>query len=108
MYDRAIKTIREYIDKNLPELDSIYPKYEFDTRSYARWAANEILERLIMEDASSLPCYITGEEPRSVLEIINEFIAEVDYYFYISTDVRSQEMFNIAVNTANYIKHLFL
>ncbi len=107
MYDREIAIIREYMDKNLPELDNIYPKYEFDTRSYARWTANEILERLIIED-SKLPCHITGKEPRSVVEIINEFIAEVDYYFYISTDTRRQEMFNIAVNTANYIKHLFL
>lgn len=107
MYDRAIIKVQAYIEEFLPELDSVYPKYMFDTRSYARWAANEILDRLIHE-ASKLPPHITGQEPKSVLSIIDDFILELDCYFYISKNSQTQDMFNVAKNTAQYIKHLFL
>lgn len=107
MYEQAIFTIQNYINAYLPELDTPYPKYKFNTRSYARWAANEIIDRLILED-SKLPPHISGKEPASVIEMIEEFIRELEYYFSISDDVDRQEMFNIAENTAKYILHLFL
>lgn len=107
MYDRAIMKIQRYMDEQLPELDITHPKYEFDIRSHARWAANEIIERLIRED-SKLPSHITGKEPISELDIIQEFIDETEYCSYVKTDPDLQRMFNIAYNTATYIKCLFL
>ena len=107
MYEQAIFTIQEYIDLHWPELDTPCQKYKFDTRSYSRWAANEIIDRLILED-SKLPSHITGKEPKSVVDIIEEFIRELNYCFSISDDVDRQEMFNIAVFSAEYILHLFL
>lgn len=107
MYDSAIVKVQGYIDEFLPELDSVYPTCIFDSRSYARWAANEILDRLMCE-ASKLPPHITGQEPRSVLDIIDEFISELDCYFYISRDGNTQAMVNIAEHTAKYIRRLFV
>lgn len=107
MYEQAIAKVQQYRDTYLPEMHSVYPKYEFDTRSYARWAANEIIDRLIEED-SRLPPYITGRDAPTVVEIINGFIGELEYYFDISGDQRRQEMFNVAENTAKYILHIFL
>lgn len=109
-YEHAIRKIQDYMDKNLPEMDVIFPRYLFDIRSYARWAANEIIERLIRED-SNFPPHITGKEPMTVLEVIDEFIDDIDSYSYKTCakgKPQLEEMLNVAYNTAKYIKCLFV
>lgn len=107
MCDRAILRVMEYIDEELPETNARYYDRDFEYRSYARWAANEIIERLI-EESSRLPAHITGRMPRDALDIINEFIQDLKYCFNASDNTRSQELFYVAVDTAKRIKSMFV
>lgn len=108
-YDQAIIKIQNYIDTYLPEIDTVHPRYVFDIRSYARWAANEIIERLMRED-SLLPPHISGKESMSVLEVIDEFIDDITCYarnIDAEANPRIERMYTVSYNTAQYIKHLF-
>lgn len=108
-YEQAITKIQDYVNKYLPEITTLYPRYKFDIRSYARWTANEIIERLIAED-SLLPPHISGKEPMTVLEVIDEFINDISYYSRNvngELDQNMERIFNVSYNTANYIKCLF-
>lgn len=95
------------MDTQFPDMDTVFPEYKFRECSYARWAADEIIDRLI-DEASKLPPHITGELPRSVIEIIDEAVQDLDCYFYNSNTVDTQEMFFIALDTAKKIRKLFL
>lgn len=97
--DEIIMKIQKYIDESLFEPHINWPKYEFLRRSYSRWAANEILCRILKESLKPPP-YITGFEPEAPSAIIREFIDEMDYYSDISTDVKKQRIFIIAKETA--------
>ena len=105
--DEAITVIQDYIQETLFEPESDWPKSEFYARCYARWAANEILERLIKEDMK-LPSYLTGKKKRRPFDIIKEFIDEMDYYSEIGECKQSRYIFAIAKNTAIDIILLFL
>lgn len=107
MYEQAIAKVKEYMDTQLPAMNSVYPNYLFDIRAYSRWAASEIIERLIEED-SKLPPHITGKEPMPEIDIIQDFIDETEYYSCMVTDPNMEKMFTIACNTGKYIKCLFL
>lgn len=107
MYDISIIKTQKYIDENLPELDNVHPTYAFDTRSYSRWAANELLNRLIYED-SKRSHRIEDSESINAISIIDGFISELDWYFWASTTVKTQEIFSIAKNTIQDIKQRFL
>lgn len=69
MYEAEISTIQDYIYECLFEPNIRWPKLEFDRRSYARWAADEILRRIRSE-----------ENGRKVGDIIEEFRLEMDRY----------------------------
>lgn len=100
----AIQKIQNYIDNRLPVIS--WPKCEFEVSTYSRWAAYEIMERII-DEASLLPPHITGREPKSYVQIIEEFIETLDRMFDISDTVQSQFMFSIAKDTARDILLLF-
>lgn len=107
MYEKTLLVIQEYIDTRLYIPLLRWPKDEFDKRCYSRWAANEILERLI-DETMRLPQFITGRESKSPLDIISEFISELDYYVDISEDKRTRLIFSAAKDTATEIILLFL
>lgn len=92
----AVSVIQEYIDKYLFEPRSNWPTYEFNVRSYSRWAANEIIER------------IQNDSDRSPVSIISEFIREVDLYSEKTPTNQSQLIFSVAKETAIDIILLFL
>lgn len=106
MYYSAISKIRRYMDERFPDTGKLFPYFKFKERSYARWAADEITDKLI-EEASKLPPHITGKQPRTIIEIIDEVIRDLDYCFYTSKTVGTQEMFFIALDTAKKIRKLF-
>lgn len=107
MNEASISVIQKYIDECLFEPRLKWPKYYFTERSYSRWAAYEIQERII-EEALRLPPHITGREPRSLVDIIKAFISEMDDLSETSDNKRFQLIFLIARDTAEDILCLFL
>lgn len=89
MDDRDVLIIEHYIHENFPF--STTDVYE----SYSRWAADEILERVINE-AMKLPAHITGVELMTSVEIVESFIDEMDYYSYIASDDAARIIFSTA------------
>ena len=109
MYEQAISKIQDYMEKHIPAVTVVYPRYKIEIVSCARWAANELIERFAREDAYFIPG-ITDRVPLTTLEIIDEFIDLVDYCGDIASekgDYQMQETMNIAHNTAMCIKHSF-
>lgn len=88
-------TIHNYIDKNLftPALD--WPEYEFRRRSYGRWAANEILNR-ITEMSETDPFFV-----------ILYFRYQMDVLSTVREDSDAEFIFVTARNTADEIISLF-
>ena len=106
MYEQAISKIQDYMEKHIPEVNVIYPRYKFEITSCARWAANELMERFAREDAYFIPG-ITDRVPMTTLEVIDDFIDLVDYCRDIALkkgDYQMQETMNIAHDTAICIK----
>lgn len=87
MTDNDVLIIERYIYENFRELNL--------DESYSKWAANEILDRVIFE-ASKLPSHITGIEGVSIEELVESFIGEMDYYSYISVEDSARETFSTA------------
>lgn len=88
--------INEYLEQYLFEPQISWPKCEFDVRSYSRWAAKEILRRL-------------KERPETgVINIIQGFMDELDYYTDLSEHWTSAKIFRIARETSEDLLKLFL
>ena len=107
MDDRDVLKIQRYMKKHLYEPDIKWSKGEFELHVYQRWAANEILER-VMEEAMKLPPHISGFERQSTAEIIRAFIHELNYYSDESRTVRGKFIFSVARDEARDILDLFL
>lgn len=90
-----INTIQNYIDNHII------------TPSYSLWAADEIMNRVI-EELSKLPPHITGVEPISHIEIIEEFIREMDYLYETSITTKNKLIFMEARSTGKEILRMFL
>lgn len=106
MIDSPMMTIQNFIDETLFKPDVGWPKYEFQKRSYARWAANEILDRIIQEEMR-LPPHITGVEPLTPLQIIQGFMMETDYFAGIAENKHDRFIFTTARDTAENLIYLF-
>lgn len=91
----AIDTVQDYIWENLFEPNKNWPAYEFRRRCYARWAANEILQRI-------------ESEPESPILTVLYFWAEVDEFSKNDSDHDQAEMFKIAAETAEEIGSLLV
>lgn len=78
MYDVATSIIQEYIDEYLFEPGPGWPIEEFVSRSYARWAGNELLKR-IERESMRFPEFISAQPLKTPYKIIEEFIDEMDY-----------------------------
>lgn len=104
--DIAVSTIRNYIDTYLFEPKSNWPEDEFAARSYSRWAADYILDRIISE-SQKLPCHIAGIKSKTFTDIVQECIDELDYCSEIR-DGKFCKVFSIAKEVAIDIALLFL
>lgn len=96
MYELEVETIQDYIDQCLFEPDYRWPKLEFERRSYSRWAASEILNRVQAE-----------KDGRKVIDIIKEFLWEMDCHSEIDYDRHVAFIFETARETAEDISFLF-
>jgi hypothetical protein len=102
MDETAVSEIQEYIDTYLFEPKQNWPEHCFVERSYSRWAAYFIKER-IMEESLRLPAYLTGREHNTSVDIVLEFMDDMDYYLCSGSSKRSSLIFSTARRTAEDI-----
>lgn len=105
--ERDIRFLIDYVNENHSEPVQTKDPYEFEWKVYSKWAAHEILDRMIFE-ASKLPEHITGKEKQSAIDIIEEFLVDVNYYAETADDSRNQFIFLVARFEAKRILNLFL
>lgn len=101
-YAAAEEVIRRYLNENLPEPQHYWNKTEFEARTYSRWAANELLAR-IMEEELKLPYHISGLEQKVPVEVAQEFVYEMDLLWELTNDKRRRFMYATASHTADEI-----
>lgn len=94
--NEAITLIHDYMDKHLFEPQIGWPKQVFMERSYSRWAAIEMLERIMDRPF---------DPPTTVIE---DFLFEMAFYSQIEELSKSTCMFTVAEHTANDILYLIL
>ena len=90
MNDRDVIMMEDYIRNQRPP-----PPQSFDINAYYRWAAYEILERMINE-TMKLPSHISGKEQLSAADIVESFIDEMDYYQSEASSDYVKNVFQIA------------
>lgn len=89
--EKAIIMIIAYINEHLFEPGSNWPKHWFDGRVYSRWAANEILERVM-------------DHPHiSAFDTIEEFYFKMNLFSAYSSDEKIDSIFLVALETASDI-----
>ena len=91
MNELEARIVLKYIDEYLSEPIESYSTKGLGQRSYSRWAAYEIIERL-MEYPFNPPD-----------EIVEAFIIEMTGYSYMAKDPRTARIFEIAMDTAEDI-----
>ena len=107
MDDRDVIILSNYIRKTYPSEYTCFSQYEFDKRSYSKWAATEILE-MMCEEANKLPSYISGRETATAYDIVENFLIDMNYYAELCDDSRMQFMFATARDEAKKILKLYL
>ena len=96
MNEIAIQEVKLYIEECLFEPRYNWPADIFEERSYSRWAAFEIIQRLM-------------DQPFvSPILIIEGFMYEMASRSHIEEDLSKDHMFQIARDTAEDILCLFL
>lgn len=107
-YTSMIRTIQEYADECLFEPSLRWSRHDFQIRSYSRWAVNELIDRLI-EEADLYPFYIFEREHKEPLDVIREFVDDMDGYCELSEDNNdSRLIFSVAREVGEDILYLFL
>ena len=96
MDDEAIATIIKYINEKLPEPDIKWTKEAFDTRTTERWAAFEIIERL-MDRPFDMPDMV-----------VYDYMIKMSVYSYYHDNTERKYIFRVASNTAEKILNLFV
>lgn len=94
MNEAVILIIQDYITEHLFEPGPNWPRYYFEERSYSRWVANEIIER------------IKAQPSTSPMIVIEDFIRELDNCYCASE--HHEVLFSIARDAAEEIIRLFL
>lgn len=102
MGDRDVLLIEEYIRENEYKPDLKDSTYFFRIHSYSNFAMNEILRRVIYE-SSRLPAHITGKESLTLIEIIEDFICEMEHCSSIAKRSQIKEIFDISRDEAKCI-----
>lgn len=106
MNEQDISKLEQYIETYLFVPSVGWLRDAFNVQIYSRWAANEILYRM-MDEATKVPEHISGIPQRSTLEIIDEFIDEVEYCYEITKKPNAKLIFYVAANAAKNILILF-
>lgn len=91
MYDKSVNLILDYIEYSIGAIDDIWPEHMFEYRANERWAANEILERVIDSPF---------DDPELIVE---EFFLEMLLYESQTIMEKKKKLFSIAKNTAEKI-----
>lgn len=95
MNETAVLVILECLEENLFEPTKRWPNDVFEERSYSRWAAYEIWQRLL-------------DNPfKTTDEVIEEFILDMQICHMTTEDPKKERMFKIAIETADDILSLF-
>lgn len=105
MYERDILVIQEYMKTYLQSLEDDYPPCEFEIQAYSYWGAESLVERLMAEEMKQ-PLH-NGEEPIPTMDIIQEFILDMDYYCSEAETTRQKLIFSIARDIGQEIELLF-
>lgn len=91
MNERCVDIIIDYIEHSIGEIDDIWPEHIFEYRANERWAANEILERVM-------------DHPFDDAEIIvEEFYLEMLLYEKETKWEHKKRIFSTAQATADKI-----
>lgn len=96
MCDAAVSIALKYIDQHLFSPSFSWSKYEFEKRTYSRWAAYEIINR-IMDKPFDMPSCI-----------IEEFMTEMSMYACYGKDKHRSWIFQVAAETAEEMLSLFV
>ena len=66
----CLETLEKFVKENLFMTNVRWPTYEFDKRSYERWAANEAINRIIHSDLDPIDilCRFSNELHNCELE----------------------------------------
>lgn len=96
MYEAAVQVITDYIEEALFEPAKNWPDIWFTRRSYERWAAGEILTRVV--DNPTTPA----------MTIIESFLVQMLIFSYKAKDTKGPNIFTIAKETAEDILLLFV
>jgi hypothetical protein len=107
MYEIAVSVIQDYMDECLFEPTAKWPEEEFNTRSYERWAGNEILER-ITKESMIFPDYSSVNPTKSIYSIIEDFIDEMEHQAHTTDNKKHHLIFSTARDTAIEIGLLFV
>lgn len=91
MCEEAIQKILECLDDCLFEPNIKWPEQEFEKRSYSRWAAYEIINRIM-------------DHPYEIPEIAaEEFMYTMATFAATTDEPKKRRIFQIACDTANDI-----
>lgn len=93
--DLAPYIVMEALDENLIEPKRSYPDDLFEERSYARWAAYELANKLMDRPY---------EDPDRIIE---EFIFQMAIMEHTTNDPAKEKIFRVAKETAKDILTLF-
>lgn len=91
MNEIAIQNILQYIEEDLFEPGSNWPDEFFEERSYWRWTANEIINRL-------MDCPFDAPD-----SIIASFAMEMNVRATLTDDPKKQHIFSLASEAAETI-----
>jgi hypothetical protein len=94
MNEAVILILQDYISEHLFEPGPNWPSYYFAERSYSRWVANEIIER------------VKAQPLTAPIIVIEDFIRELDNCY--SANEQNEMLFSIARDAAEDIISLFL
>lgn len=106
MDDYDVNLIRNYIAK-MPKSKPGMSDAELEWISYSHCAAMEILERVMLETLK-LPEHITGLRRQPTVDVISDYITELNYYRELCDTPRSRRMFSIEMSEAEAIACLFV
>ena len=101
MDEKDVLKAMRYIEMFVPYPDIKEPKDIFESHSYSRWAANELLERMINE-TMKIP-FISEEESLSAIEVISDFIDDMELCLETAPDSDSRRIFDIAKSEGEHI-----
>lgn len=103
MYEEAICIVKRYIETCVydeeTDKDKIWPLKEFEVRSTAKWAAEEILAKLQEESMNPYP-YLDGRMYADADEIIRQYAEDMDDCRFSAESEKTKMVFLIAGNTA--------